>query len=438
MIESVKSQDHLSQLAEIFFAPETTETLFWRPRYIANSPVMQHVPFLFWLMGSTRPRNVVVFGSRNGVVPFALCQAMDKLNISGHCLSIGFWTDTETGKKGVVPSALRGHTSQLYDDILQWRCETSACEALAKIAPGSLDLLYVDACDLPEGRWPEAEEWLGAINQTGILVIHGDLSADGRAGAVEIPSNGRQIVRFPDEKGLMVLPLSDAPPAQLIALQEASHHGILLGEIGSFFRRLGQGHLAVAKQIEALELNRIMTLSLNTIEHERDEALSTCNELHKNCEDKSSQLSNLQEKLYNRETKLADFEQQIEAANQEMSRIKAEQRSDYENEAQIFDLKHELDTARQTIASVKGALEHERKTRFNETAALTQHIESFSNVNQSAAASSAMQSQKWQQEIKLLEEKNSALSLRVNDLINSTSWRVTLPMRKIKSAFSRK
>lgn len=492
MIEPVKSRDQLPQRADTFFAPATTETLFWRPRFIANTPLMQHVPFLFWLVGAVRPRNIAVCGGGNGVAAFALCQAMDKLNIAGRCLGIGFWTDGDDGKAGPVPAALRDHASQLYDDILQWRSEVSAREALAGIAPGSLDLLFIDACDLPDGELPGAEEWLGALHQDGVIVVHGNLSADGRAGAVQALSGGRPVISFADEQGLVVLPLGESPPARLRALLEISDHGALPGEIGLFFRRLGQGHLAVAQQIEALGQSRKLTSSLSAARRERDEALNTVKELREAYEARSRKLADLQAELYDRETRLAEAQPQIEAAQQEATRLAAELQHARETEAaeaqaRITELQQELDKARQATVAAQAELERERKTRFHETAALTRHMEPLRHAKQQAEAQAqkarqenerlkaeqaakvqkaqqenerlkgeqtakvqkaqqeterlkgqhAEQKQKLQKDIDRLKAEKAALTQRVADLMNSTSWRVTAPIRKVKTALSR-
>ncbi|MFA7668686.1 MAG: class I SAM-dependent methyltransferase [Burkholderiaceae bacterium] len=438
MIEPVKSRDQLPQRADTFFAPATTETLFWRPRFIANTPLMQHVPFLFWLVGAVRPRNLAVCGSGNGVGTFALCQAMDKLNIAGRCLGIGFWSDGEDGKAGPVPAALRNHASQLYDDILQWRSETSAREALAGIAPGSLDLLFIDACDLPDGELPRAEEWLSALRQDGVIMVHGDPAADGRAGAVQALSGGRPVISFADEQGLVVLPLGESPPARLRALLEISDHGALPGEIALFFRRLGQGHLAVAQQIEASGQSRKLTSSLSAMRRERDKALNTVKELREAYEARSRKLSDLQAELYDRESRLAEAQPQIEAAQYEASRLAAELQHTRETEAvtaqaRITELQQDLDKARQATVAAKAELARERETRFHETAALTRHMESLRHAKQQAEA----QTQKALQETERLKAEKAVLTQQVVDLMNSTSWRVTAPMRKVKTVLSR-
>ncbi|MFC0342495.1 class I SAM-dependent methyltransferase [Paracoccus niistensis] len=576
MIESSRSHDQLPQRADTFFASATNETVFWHPRFSSNTPMMQHVPFLFWLVGAVRPRNIAVFGSHDGVALFALCQAMDKLNIPGRCLGIGFWTNDEIDERGLVPAGLRDHASQLYDDLVHWCCDRSVHEALAEIAPGSLDILFIDASNLPSGEFPLAEDWLRPLHRDGIIVVYGKLaSADSPGGALEALSAGRSIILFPDEPGLAVLPLTDEQPSRLRALLEISHQGVLPGEVRLFFRRLGQGHLAVAQKTELSGQNHKLTLSLSAMQHERDEIVNVEKELRDAYEARSRKLANLQAELFDGRNELtqlklqladakataeavhaqiSELQQELDGARQLATEISAElerERATRFNEtaaltaqleadrqqhemsladakataevvqAQISDLQQELDGARQLATEVSAELERERATRFNETAALTAQLEAdrqqhemsladakataevvqaqisdlqqelggarqlatevsaelvrerATRFNETAALTAQLEvlrnakeaeeafaarlqdeiqklkallnaeeaeeafAARLQDEIQRLKEENIALSQRVDDLMNSTSWRVTAPMRKVRSALSR-
>lgn len=548
MNEPVTSQDQGLQKADTFFAQATTEAVFWRPRFIADTPLMQHVPFLFWLVGAVRPRNIAVCGSGNGVASFALCQAMDKLNIAGRCLGIGFWPPEAAGKASRVPAALSDHAQLLYDDMLQWRCESSARGALAAIAPNCLDLLFIDAGDLPKGDLPLAEEWLAALRPDGVLVVHGYLPAeDGQADALQALAGGRPTICLGDGRGLVVLPHGDEPPARLRALLEVSEQGVLPAEIEMFFRRLGQGHLAVAQQIEASAQNRKLTSSLNATRQERDE-------LREAYEVRSRKLSELQEDLYDRDSRLTGLAPQLELAlrgadrltqelqderlnrveetaaltlqietlrqakqeadaqlqasfrekerlsvekaeltqqaadsrqahEQALADAKAKAEAAAEAEAEAATLKQDLDEVK---TGTQSRLEQECRTRFEETATLTRQIETLRQAKQEAeaqlqaslqaslrekerlsvekaeltqqaanlrqehmrtqadakakaeaAAKIAAQLQASLKQKERLKAENAKLTQRVTGLINSTSWRMTAPIRKVKSVISR-
>lgn len=70
-------------LPEQAFPPISSKVMFWRPRYLAQSQWLQHVPFYFWLTEVLEPKLVVEPCVNSAVGYFAICQAIDKLNLDG-------------------------------------------------------------------------------------------------------------------------------------------------------------------------------------------------------------------------------------------------------------------------------------------------------------------------------------------------------------------
>jgi hypothetical protein len=70
-------------LPEQTFPPISSKVMFWRPRYLAKSQWLQHVPFYFWLTEVLEPKLVVEPCVNSAVGYFAICQAIDKLNLDG-------------------------------------------------------------------------------------------------------------------------------------------------------------------------------------------------------------------------------------------------------------------------------------------------------------------------------------------------------------------
>ncbi|UWR28327.1 hypothetical protein K3757_18895 (plasmid) [Sulfitobacter sp. S223] len=76
-------------------APLSSKALFWRARYAAPSPFLEHVPLLFWTVENARPNMVVCLGVADAVPYFAACQAIEKLNIEAVCFGIETETDVD-------------------------------------------------------------------------------------------------------------------------------------------------------------------------------------------------------------------------------------------------------------------------------------------------------------------------------------------------------
>lgn len=90
--------------------PFSNQAAFWRPRHAAASPMLGHVPFLFWLMGTVRPRIVMQSDVGDGVVYMALCQAADRLGDSVMCLGI-------QANEPLIPAAMQEQHDTHYSDF---------------------------------------------------------------------------------------------------------------------------------------------------------------------------------------------------------------------------------------------------------------------------------------------------------------------------------
>ena len=70
--------------------PQAIRTLFWRPRFLADEPALDHLPLLFWLTEAVAPACIVDLGCR-GVAPTIV-----KLFLSEH---YKYGCHSETGGK---------------------------------------------------------------------------------------------------------------------------------------------------------------------------------------------------------------------------------------------------------------------------------------------------------------------------------------------------
>lgn len=408
---------------EDLLSPAAVETLFWQPRFIADPALMLHVPLLFWLVEAARPARLAVLGAGEGAALFALCQALDKLNIAGRCEGIGFWTDARTGAPlASPPGAIRDHARQLYADLAHVRAAANAGAALDGIRDGSLDLLLVDLCRLPAGVAPDLAEWRRVVKRDGLLVLHG-IAQSGTAGTGRLIDQGPRL-EFPDGAGLALLPQGEDLPPRLRALMRAAPDGIVAGEIGLVFRRLGQGLEAMARQAADAARADAGQKALAAAQKSQAEAEKVLAELRDAYDSRSRRLGELQ--------------------------------------AELFSLRHETDQLHEDLAALTWQLEEsrgnekaqreraetERATRFRETAALTGYLEELrdggpaleelrAQLKRSEERNGGLQAELGaaRQELEALRAENRRLSDYTAELLNSTSWRITAPMRKVKDTF---
>lgn len=392
---------------DTFFTPASIEPMFWRPRFMPISPMLVHTPFLFWLCGAVRPAETAVLGVGDGVVYFALCQAMDALNLPGSCHGHGYWANAQDeSASSMVPPAISAHADQLYDD----RSVLAAWPAgLEQIDKNSLGLLFVDLGNLPDGEEPRLENWLDLLTPDGVLVLHGtndtqpqpDCRQPFIAHITDMPK-----IRFLSGKGLVALPRGRSLH-HLQGLLDISHNGIVSRNIERMFQRLGQGVMAKAeysvaskKLKEAEKALKAYQRAEGKLKGELDDIQAAYLERNRTLADAQSRLFDAHEQLKTSKLEIMRLEEQIEKSKAQNS-------------------EHDTDADQIRLSQAEEALEEERRIRFSETAILTRKLEEMRRASE------------------VTIKKLQIAELKVAELQNSTSWRVTKPMRMLKDVLGR-
>lgn len=408
---------------EDFLSPAAVETLFWQPRFIADPALMQHVPLLFWLVEAARPARLAVLGAGEGAALFALCQALDRLNIAGRCHGIGFWTDARTGAPlASPPGALRDHARQLYADLAEIQAAADAGAALGGIRDASLDLLLVDLRRLPKGTAPDPVEWRRAMKRDGLLVLHG-IAECGCADTIRLIDQQPRL-EFQAGAGLVLLPQGEGLPPRLRTLMRVAPDGVVSGQIDQVFRRLGQGLEAMARQAADAARADAGQKALTATQKSQAEAEKALAELRDAYDTRSRRLGELQAELF--------------LLRHETDQLHGD----------LAALTWQLEESRSNEKAQRERAETERATRFSETAALTGYLEELrhggpaleelrAKLKRSEERTGGLQAELTgaRQELEALRAENKRLSDYTAELLNSTSWRVTAPMRKVKDAF---
>ena len=170
--------------------PLSSRTLFWRPRFQRDTASLHHLPFLFWLIESLRPKSFVSLGGGDGVMHFALCQAAEKLDLDARGYGFGPWNEAAGGDGGgAVPADIARYNAENYPD----GSRLSASEphlAAGSFPAGSVDLLSVhlgsgrDAAehDARVRDWID-RHWSHRMSARGVMLFHGANAALEQNGA---------------------------------------------------------------------------------------------------------------------------------------------------------------------------------------------------------------------------------------------------------------
>jgi len=397
----------VTRLATDVFAPAAFESLFWRPRYLIDSPVVTHLPLLFWICAALRPSNAAVVGAGDGVAHFALCQAMDRFNGQGQCSGYGFWKEAASGgMASIIPPKLTTHQGILYEEISHLVPSQDPDAVADGLGEGALDLLWLDLTATPEGLGLRADLFSRALNRTGVMFIHGirrisDEGADGAALKRLIKS--KRCVRFDDEEGLLLVALDGDLPTRIEALLTTAKSAALAPEVERVFRRVGQGLISSVRADDAMDSKQNAEKKAAELSAARDRAEGALKEINSAYELRNKKFAEVQSDLFDARLIAAELKAQIAQVQEDHSSFLAAQvRTSLEAQQQLEAARAEANDLRDQLkvaedgrvaleaaqeaalakaesmkVSLKESLTSERSVRFSETATLTRMIEAL-------------------------------------------------------------
>jgi len=150
--------------------PLALRSMFWRPNHATDSPWLEHVPFVFWLVEAHRPRLVVELGSGPPVLYFAFCQAIERLELDGACMRISAHDAADAGASGAFQEACAYNASQ-YSGFS--RIEAGDIRAARhQFEDGSIDVLHVADSDGALSA-EDLADWTSKLSPQGLLLLHG-------------------------------------------------------------------------------------------------------------------------------------------------------------------------------------------------------------------------------------------------------------------------
>lgn len=311
--------------------PLSSRTLFWRPRFLRESEALHHLPFLFWLIDVLRPKSFVTLGGDDGVMHFALCQAVEKLDLDARGYGVGPWPD------GQLPAALRAHNDDQYPDLSRLFSEGPAAAA-GRVPQGAIDLLLVRM----DGQTDEAEladmvkrDWLQRLSARGVLLVHGATETGAEGGFLAQMIAQHPSFRFDSGSGLVLIQYGNQPEDRLeklcqIGLGDAGYAGIL-----QVFSRLGG---AVRTEMTARqEGERTAKLSATL-----DEAMQNLQQARVSEAEQAAEIARL----------AAVYEERNQQVAALQARLIDMQSAEVAHQRAIFDLEAQATAARDTIAGL--------------------------------------------------------------------------------------
>ncbi|WP_158284480.1 glycosyltransferase [Azospirillum sp. TSO35-2] len=220
---------------------------FLTPDLIVAPPSwLGHTPFALWIIDALRPRTFVELGTHTGNSYSAFCQAVKQLELATACFAVDTWQgDPQAGYYGdEVYRTLAEFHDPRYGAFSRMMRMTFD-EAAVHFSDGGVDLLHIDGLHTYEAVRHDFETWAPKMSGRGVVLFHDINVRKGDFGVWKLweelsaryPSFG-----FLHSNGLGVLGVGDDLPDEVRWLFEAGReNGERPQQIRAFFDRLGSG-----------------------------------------------------------------------------------------------------------------------------------------------------------------------------------------------------
>ena len=152
-----------------FLSPEA----FWFPERLVPSAWLEHAPFGFWLVATTRPGVIVELGTHYGFSYLAFCQAVQRCGLATRCYAVDSWSgDANTGAyTGEVLEGLRAYHDPRYAGFSSL-VQANFANALPYFADRSIDLLHIDGQHDYDAVRGDFEMWRGKLSDRAVVLFH--------------------------------------------------------------------------------------------------------------------------------------------------------------------------------------------------------------------------------------------------------------------------
>ena len=210
--------------------------LGFKPKFYTGGPTRFHLPLLYDLVSSKKPKSIVTLGFGDGQAFFTFCQAAREQTIECQCVAVHPEHAGEKENDDVAWLQGKDYGEEFYGDFTRFH---GGSDAVKEFADHSVDLLLLDDCDSGAQIRADLSIWESKLAPNGLVLFHGialERVDDPKAAWLEWTAS-RPTAEFPDGIGLG------------ITLQAEVHRSREL-----LFKQLFAGKQAIAELVETYRL----------------------------------------------------------------------------------------------------------------------------------------------------------------------------------------
>lgn len=456
-------------------SPMTSRALFWRARYVADSPALQHIPLIFWVTEALRPNVVVTLGIRDAVPYFAACQAVEKLGLDSLCYGV----DAEDEENAADLDGIRAFNEHNFSDFSHIMRGESEADA-SFLHGAEIDLLIVHR-DASHALFDTLDStWLKHLSERGVILFtRGGTTAYDYY--IRRLSQRREPFIFDMETRASVVLRGDRHPDRLQRLASLKLGDSSYLSARTVFARLGELHakshqvaiqekeqngLVAVAQTEALdlkqqvqELTEHLAAESKKAAYAADQCAALQAELdaaNQKVESGKSEYASLTKEAETRQHELEEAHDKINSLNREVENVRSEievaraEGAEAEKsrcELRFAEYEEELNQRYIDIATLGNEIQKKEKeiegleASEKENSNLRAEVKTLKELMREkniALETRNTQIKDLEASLSKAREANAENAARVAALEESTSWRVTAPLRKVTSTLKRR
>ncbi len=427
-----------------------TGSAWMEPEHLSSpAPWAGHLPFAAWIMVATRPRTLVELGVYSGISYLGFCQAAESFSVPVCAWGVDTWRgDAHAGHYGEsVLNDLRARHDARYGRFSTLLQKTFD-EALADVPDTSVDLLHIDGLHTYEAVRHDFEAWQGKLSDRAVVLFHDIEVRRDDFGVWRFWAEVRRrfaSLEFEHSNGLGVLLVGPQAPTilQVLAADErrwrnARRHFRVLGE--RLELRAERMHLRTVVADLQAECARLHAEVADLQERERaqhawievqDVRLSEAEQVRavhaQSIRALQAELAKRDGECLAKAAELANSEQSCEA----LQRIVCDQQRQADAwQTKIGALQIELENRASDLLA-KAAELADSKRAYDALDLTVRDQQRQIDTWQTQMAEVTRQARATEQNLQLARAQSHALSVQVQELLSSRSWRITAGLRKL-------
>lgn len=434
-------------------------SMLLRPIYVAQSAWTEHVPFAFWLTEALRPRVFVELGTHYGMSYFGFCQAVEKLDLDTTCYAVDTWKgDEHAGLYGEeVLAAVRGHNQKHYTRF-STLVRSTFDAAVTSFADGSIDLLHIDGLHTYEAVKHDFDSWLPKMSEKGVIVLHDIAVRERNFGVYRLMQELRgryPCFEFLHGHGLGVVGVGARQEPLLTALFEAGRDREATHELRHGFSQLGLActesqlrHREAASQktlrdqlAGATQKTGELAAQLQDLRSETEQlqavqasARAEAGRIGERLARETAQLQITATELAQRDSELARCETELASRDSDLANLRTDLESQRTRgadlEARLAVQTQELATLARLLIDSEAQLRQTEARIAGMAAERTADRKSLSREQEKSAGLSSSKTA-LEHQVRELEHRLGELQTHQRALLDSTSWRITEPLRRL-------